>query len=67
MFGQVIVRTWGIGELLIFVIVIAACIGIAAIAVKASGINIPAWVIQIFWIVLVVVVAIFAIRFLLSL
>lgn len=51
-----------IANLVIIAIVIAAVIGIGMIAIRAAGLQIPPWVIQIFWIVVVVVVAIFAIK-----
>lgn len=45
-------------------IVVAAVIGIALIAIRQTGIQIPAWVGQVGWIVLLAVVAIVAIQFL---
>jgi hypothetical protein len=48
--------------ILILVIVIAACIAITYIALRVFGITIPPWAVQIFWIVVVACVAIFAIR-----
>ena len=51
---------------IILAIVAAGIIGIALIAIRAAGLDIPPWVIQILWIVLVVLVAVVAIRFLLS-
>lgn len=38
-------------------------IGVAAIVVKNSGVAVPAWVWQICWLVLLVVVGIVAIKF----
>jgi hypothetical protein len=58
--------SWGIGEILIAIIVIAACIGIMFVAIKVFGVTIPQWAIQIFWIVVVAACAILAIRFVLS-
>jgi hypothetical protein len=57
---------WSIGQLMIVIIVVAAVIGIAMIAVRASGIAIPSWVTQIVWIVIVVFVAVLAIKFLIG-
>jgi hypothetical protein len=62
-----VVRTWGFGELLIAIVIVAACIGIVIVAVRACGLAIPQWVVQIFWIVLIAVVAIAALRLVLSL
>lgn len=56
----------GIPQMLIWVIVIAGCIGIALVVVKVSGIQIPSWVYTIMWIVLVVIVGVVAIKFLAS-
>ena len=47
-------------------ILIAACVAIALIAIRAMGIDVPSWVIQILWVVVIAVVAIAAIRFLLG-
>lgn len=67
---SVLPRSWrcplslDIVHLAILAIIICAVIGIAAVAIRASGVSIPPWVITIAWIVLVAVVAIVAIRFL---
>ena len=59
---------WGysIGEIFIFIIVIAACIGIMYVALRQFGVEIPGWVVQIAWIVAVAFVAILAIKLVLS-
>ncbi len=49
---------------IIVAIVVAGIIGIALVVIRQTGIVIPDWVITIFWIVLVVAVAIVAIKFL---
>lgn len=59
--------SWGIGEFIILIVVIAAIVAIMYVALARFGIAIPSWVIQIFWIVVVAAVAIFAIRFVLTL
>lgn len=51
-------------QLIITLIVLCAVIGIACVAIRASGVQIPQWVATIFWIVVVACVAIYAIRFL---
>jgi hypothetical protein len=61
------VSQWGIVDFIIAVIVIAACVGILYVAMDVMGVAIPAWAIHILWIVLVAVVAIIAIRFLVTL
>lgn len=50
----------------IWCILVAAIIGIALVAIHASGVRIPGWVMQIGWIVLVAIVAILAIKFLMG-
>lgn len=57
---------WGLVEIIIAVIIIGAAIGIMYIALQKFGVAIPPWAIQIFWIVIVAFVAIFAIRLLFS-
>lgn len=60
------VRGWSLGEMLVLVIVIAACLAVAFVALHQFGIHVPEWVIHIAWIVAVAFVAIIAIRFLLT-
>lgn len=64
LFAQMIVGGVGIVHLIIIAIVIAAIIGIALICCRAAGINVPSWVVQIGWIIVCVIVAVVAIRFL---
>lgn len=58
---------WSIGDIVIAIVIIAAVVAVMYIALRQFGVAIPPWVIQIFWVVVVAVVAILAIRFLLSL
>jgi hypothetical protein len=58
---------WSLGEILIAIIIIAACVGVDLVACRAFGVPIPEWVWAIAGIVLVATVAIVAIRFLLTL
>ncbi len=58
---------WGIGEFVIAIIIVAAIVAVLFIALRQFGITIPAWVIQVFWVLVAAVVCIVAIRFLLSL
>lgn len=53
-------------EIVIAIIIIAAIVAIMYVALRKFGIEIPDWVLQIFWIVIVAIVAIVAIKFLLS-
>ncbi len=58
---------WGIGDIVIAIIICLAVIGVAVIACRVMGFAIPQWVWQIVAIVVVAVIAILAIRFLLTL
>lgn len=58
---------WGLGEMLIAVVVVAACIALVYVALRHFGIAIPPFVVQCFWIVLGAIVVIFCLRFVLSL
>ena len=60
-------RNWSLMQWIVAVIIIAGCIAILYIVLPQLGVSIPGWVISIFWVCLVVVVAIAAIRFLMSL
>ncbi len=60
-------KGWSIADILVMIIVIAACVGIMYVALKVFGVGIPEWAVHIFWIVVVAFVAIVAIRFILSL
>jgi hypothetical protein len=50
-------------HLLVMVVVIAACVGIVYVALQQFGVQIPRFVVLIFWIVVCAFVAIAAIRF----
>lgn len=56
----------GWGGLAIAIIILAAVFIIVAIALRQMGVAIPAWVQQVFWVVVVAFVCIAAIKFLLS-
>jgi hypothetical protein len=58
--------SYSLAHILIAVVIIAACVALVYIALNQFGIAIPAWVVQVFWILVVACVTIFAIRFLLS-
>jgi hypothetical protein len=55
-----------IPQLIIWLIIIAACFGIVLVALPAMGVVIPGWVITIFWILVVAFVAIAAIKLLMK-
>jgi len=58
---------WGLGEFLIAIVVIGAAVALMYVALQQFGITIPPWVVKVFWICVVCMVVIFAIRFVLSL
>lgn len=64
--GQVAFGGIGTGQLLIYAVVIAACLGIVFLAMGHFGVRVPPVVMNIFWIVLIAFVAIVAIRLVLS-
>jgi hypothetical protein len=50
-------------HLLVLLIVVAAVVMIAVVALRAMGVEIPPWVKQIGWIILIAIVAVLAIKF----
>ena len=58
--------SWSIGQLLITVVAVAAAIALVWIALRQFKVDIPPWVIQVFWVVVVALVVIFAIRLVLG-
>jgi hypothetical protein len=58
---------WSIGQIAIAIVLIAAIVAIVWIALRQFNVAIPAWVIQVFWVLVVAVVCILAIKFLLTL
>lgn len=67
MFAMSHISSWGLSDILIAVVIIAACVALVWIALRQFKVTIPDWVIQVFWILVVCVVVIFAIRFVTSL
>lgn len=59
--------SWGIGELLIALVIICGAVAIAVIALRKLNIPVPEWFKQMLWVVVIVVVAVVLIRFVLSL
>ncbi len=58
---------WSFVNIAIAVVIVAAVVGIVYVAMRVFGVAIPQWVVHIFWICVVAVVAIFAIKFVASL
>lgn len=61
------VSTWGFGDWVIAIIVIASILGIAWLVLQYNEITVPPIILRIFMIVIIAAVAIVAVRFLLSL
>jgi predicted cobalt transporter CbtA len=66
MLAQLVLHGWGLGEILVAIVVVAACVALVYVALKQFGITIPAWVQQVFWICVCAFVVILAIRLVLS-
>jgi hypothetical protein len=59
-----VIAGYSIVQLAIFLIIACAVVGIALVAIRQSGVAVPGWAVTIFWIVVVALVAIFAIKLL---
>ena len=57
----------GIGQLAIYIVIVAAVVALVYIALRQFGVTIPAWVQQVAWILVVAFVVILAIKFVMSL
>lgn len=55
-----------IGEWAIAIVVVAAIVALVAIALRKFNIRIPEWVAHVFWVLIVLVVVVSAIRFAMS-
>jgi hypothetical protein len=60
------IATWGLVDFIIAIIIIAGAVGILLVVLGVAGVQIPPWVVKIFWIVVACAVGIFAIRLLAS-
>ena len=60
-------QPWDLGSTLIAIVILCAAVAIAWLAIKFFGVSIPPIVVQIFWIVVICIIAIIAIRFVLTL
>ena len=60
------VQTWGVVDLAVTVVIIAAVVALVYVALRQFNVSIPPWVVQCFWIVVVAVVVIFCIRLVIS-
>lgn len=62
-----VIAGYSLLQVLIAVVIVAGAVAILYIVLQRMGIAIPDWVVQIFWILVVVLVAILAFKFLFSL
>lgn len=53
---------YGLVEIATFVVIVAAVVALVWVALRQFGVSIPVWVQHVFWIVVVAVVVILAIR-----
>ncbi len=60
------VGSYSLIQVIVALIVLIGAIGILYVVLRQTGVQIPPFVVQIFWIVVVCFVAIFAIRLLMS-
>lgn len=67
LFSYVAFGSWSLAQILIAIIIVAGCVAVTWIVLRNLGIGIPGWVVQIFWVCVLVFVAILAIKFLMSL
>ena len=61
-----VIGAWGLSDILIAIVVIAAVVAIVYAALNYFGMTIPPVVVKIFWIVVIAVLAILAIKFIIS-
>lgn len=65
--AQAVIGGYSIVQILLIIVVVAACVGIVYVALQQFGVAIPAFAVKIFWIVVCAVLAILAIKFVASL
>ncbi len=66
MFAHVTAGGYSLVHLVIVAIIVCGVVAVGVIVIRAMGLNIPAWVVQIFWVVVAVVVGILAIHVIVS-
>lgn len=55
-----------VGQIAIYIVIVAAICALVFIALRQFNLSIPAWVQQVFWVLVVLFVVIFAIKMVLS-
>jgi hypothetical protein len=61
-----VVAGYSLGQLAIFVVVVLALAGLVAVAVRAFGVSVPGWLVQVISIVIAAIIIIAAIRIVMS-
>ena len=54
-------------SLLIYIVILAGVIAIVIVGLRAMGVSLPAWFVQILWIIAIVVVVVVANKFVIGL
>jgi len=57
-----VVGGYSLFQLAIFIVVVAGLVAVVVIILKQLGVTVPAWLQAILWVILVVIVGIFAIK-----
>lgn len=60
------IGAYSLVQWLILAMVIAGIIGVVFVIIRATGVAIPGWIIQVGWIVLAVLIGVVAVKFLAS-
>jgi hypothetical protein len=58
-----LITGYSVAQIAIAIVVIAAIVALVYIALRQFGVAIPAWVVNVFWVLAVACVVIMAIRF----
>lgn len=60
------IGTWGFADYAVALVILAGIVAAVAIGVKALGLQVPTWVVQLFWVVVIVFCVVAVIRLLAS-
>lgn len=62
--AQLLMQPWSLSELAILIVVFGGMVALVYVALKRFGIAVPIWINECFWIVVVVLVVVWCIKFL---
>jgi hypothetical protein len=65
--GGRLLAGWTLESIFIAIIIVACAVGVVYVILRAVGVSIPPWVVNIFWILAAAFIGILAIRLLFSL